>query len=453
MIDPQRFFEQFDPSLYFVDPKPSSLEGCFIIAEQIVPSGRQAFSKTIKRWTLEPQFAIPPIDKAEIKSTLENNNVEIVVRALIPKRKTKDAVLNEKVEWMETDQESRVMYTPMVETKQDIPYYYPKVKSYSFVYTFAQEEEQVDQDTGLLRLEIMPFDSKEAAVTDPKMQYALKTILHKLFKWCIQARLGYKKKAHHDVLVPKETYQSMYQYLKTKYGPHLVSHWTEKTDPKKFVYEDIAIASYLICLWKEEEAKTKRAQTFIDLGCGNGLLTFLLVSEGYEGYGLDIADRKIWTSLCKTKDMLRVKTLYPAKASFPGTDWLIGNHADELVPWIPIIAQKSGENCKFMIIPCCFYGLDGTRSLSLSPTEGKYRAYTDYIKDIASQAGFACEEDYLRIPSTKNIAILGRTRKQDVQGNQLTQSIAVASEAFVPRKTDREKEKTRQEACKKLKTG
>jgi hypothetical protein len=39
---------------------------------------------------------------------------------------------------------------------------------------------------------------------------------------------------------------------------YLISNWTEKTDPKKFVYEDLAIATYLLCLWKEEEEKTKR---------------------------------------------------------------------------------------------------------------------------------------------------------------------------------------------------
>lgn len=54
-----------------------------------------------------------------------------------------------------------------------------------------------------------------------------------------------------------------------------------------------------------------RKQTFADLGCGNGLLTFLLVEEGYEGFGVDIADRKIWTKLCKDNkdDMLRGKHL------------------------------------------------------------------------------------------------------------------------------------------------
>lgn len=108
-----------------------------------------------------------------------------------------------------------------------------------------------------------------------------------------------------------------------------------------------------------------------------------------------------------------------------------------------------------MVIPCCFYGLDGTRSLSLpeSETLGKYRAYTNYVKDIATKAGYDCQEDYLRIPSTKNIAIVGRRQasKSDGQNNDelLDNSIEIASKSFIPRKTDREKEEERQESLLK----
>ncbi|CEP13505.1 hypothetical protein [Parasitella parasitica] len=448
-VDPQSLFQQFAPSIYFETPKISSKKDWFIMADQVVPATKEAFWETIRRWTMEPQFVIPPVERAEI--TLNESNevddhngisdkpTETISRTLIPKRKSKDAALMEKIQYFENDKEARVIYEPL---DSKLPFYYPK--------TYRNDNEQ----QGMLRLEVAPLDTLNPLVTDPKMQYALKTILHKLFKWCIQNRLGYTKKAHHDVLVPRETYQPMYQYMKAKYGPQLVANWTEQTDPKKFVYEDIAIASYLLCIWKQEEAKTKRRQNFVDLGCGNGLLTFLLSSEGHEGYGIDIADRKIWPALSgKKKDLLRVQALYPAKAIYPNTEWLIGNHADELVPWIPIIAAKSGANCKFIVIPCCFYGLDGTRSLSLplSATLGKYRAYTDYIKDIASKAGFHVEQDYLRIPSTKNIAIIGRTRERDQNDNELAESVARASQAFVPRKTDREKEEERQESLKKPK--
>ncbi|KAI9032532.1 hypothetical protein CLU79DRAFT_151679 [Phycomyces nitens] len=282
------------------------------------------------------------------------------------------------------------------------------------------------------------------------MQYALKTLLHKLFKWCIQSRLGYKKHAHHDVLVPKEEYLAMYQHMKSTYASSLVSNWTEKTDPKKFVFEDIAIASYLLCLWKVDEARLARKPTFIDLGCGNGLLTHLLVSEGYNGYGVDMAERKIWSSLCPgNPGALRASTLIPAQECYPEADWLLGNHADELVPWIPVIAARSGAQCNFLVIPCCFYGLDGTRALSLGKMAeeegGKYKAYCKYIKNLASKCGFECEEDDLRIPSTRNVAIVGRHRRGSVSVSELEAITASAQAVFVPRKSDREKEELRRE--------
>ncbi|GIX95693.1 probable tRNA [Caerostris extrusa] len=46
-----------------------------------------------------------------------------------------------------------------------------------------------------------------------------------------------------------------------------------------------------------QERKLKnltKKQTFIDLGCGNGLLDHILSSEGYKGIGIDLKKRKIW---------------------------------------------------------------------------------------------------------------------------------------------------------------
>ncbi|KAI9309498.1 hypothetical protein BJ944DRAFT_245677 [Cunninghamella echinulata] len=261
---------------------------------------------------------------------------------------------------------------------------------------------------------------------------------HKILK------LGYVKKAHHDSLIPKDDYIKKYQEIKSKYADTLVSSWTEKTDPKKFVYEDLAIASYLICLWEKGENKLSKSDlTFVDIGCGNGLLTYLLTKEGYKGYGVDMVDRKIWKHFCQdNNNILKVESIYPSKVKYQ-VDWIIGNHADELVPWIPIIATKSGVDCKFLVIPCCLYGLDGKRNLPLSKDEGgKYRAYTNYIKNIATQCGFYCEEDYLRIPSTKNIAIIGRKRQQMINENDL-EKIQAPGIGFTIRKSDHEKEELR----------
>lgn len=69
--------------------------------------------------------------------------------------------------------------------------------------------------------------------------------------------------------------------------------WPECTDASKFVYEDLAITAYLLLLWELNESKEK--QTFVDLGCGNGLLVYILTKEGHSGVGLDVRKRNIWS--------------------------------------------------------------------------------------------------------------------------------------------------------------
>lgn len=48
------------------------------------------------------------------------------------------------------------------------------------------------------------------------------------------------------------------------------------------MYEDVAIATYLILLFEEERKETgdDKKQSYVDLGCGNGLLVHILNSEG-----------------------------------------------------------------------------------------------------------------------------------------------------------------------------
>ena len=37
--------------------------------------------------------------------------------------------------------------------------------------------------------------------------------------------------------------------MKKKYSGDLVANWVESTDPKKHVFEDLAVAAFLIELW------------------------------------------------------------------------------------------------------------------------------------------------------------------------------------------------------------
>jgi tRNASer (uridine44-2'-O)-methyltransferase len=111
-------------------------------------------------------------------------------------------------------------------------------------------------------------------------------------------------------MVPKDLYLRTYARMKETHAQKWVKSWPERTDPTKFVFEDIAIAAWLVALWELErdstaitdvnaagsgpDKATRRKQTFVDLGCGNGLLTHILNEEGHKGTGIDIVSRKVW---------------------------------------------------------------------------------------------------------------------------------------------------------------
>ncbi len=211
-------------------------------------------------------------------------------------------------------------------------------------------------------------------------------------------------------LTPVDKYKEKYVYLKNKYGRDLVKNWTEKTDPKKCVYENVAIASYLLLIWEEERAKSgqDKKQSFVDLGCDNGLLVYILTKEGHRGLGIDLTKRKIWDTFgfdVKLKEQqLSVETL------FPDYDWLIGNYSKELTPWIPIIAARSSYDCNFFLLPRrCSHDFVG-KFVRSSKTGNQYSSYLNYVGEIVKTCGFVPEQDTLRIPSAKRVCYIGRKR-------------------------------------------
>lgn len=280
----------------------------------------------------------------------------------------------------------------------------------------------------------------------------------------------------------------------------MLSAWRESTDATKHVFEDVAIAAWLIVLWRGmfPGSGGKPPGGFVDVGCGNGLLcvplfllaltelswieltsspcsVFILNAEGYSGYGFDLRARKSWSAYSPAPD-LRVSSILPPSlvASYLSTStpafspdaFLIGNHADELTPWLPLLAACTPRSA-FLNIPCCLHELHGrfdrqaysipasylsalpspppshssTDSSSPSPspspssthpllhpfyaptplaqsststgpsiTGGRYAAYQLYLAHLTLRCGFVPEREALRIPSTKNFGMVGRTR-------------------------------------------
>ena len=183
----------------------------------------------------------------------------------------------------------------------------------------------------------------------------------------------------------------------------------------------MAIAAYLILVWRQDRLELGLPEdyrpSFLDIGCGNGLLVFLLSSEGYQGCGLDIRSRKLW-SLYPPHDHLKVETLTPTPSTaFPQYDWLLGNHSDELTPWLPVMAlnssvQRLGNGkfpTRFWVLPCCPFSFWGKfqRKKSAS-SSSRYGEYLEFVEMVGQTCGFDVQVDRMRIPSTRRTCLVGK---------------------------------------------
>lgn len=98
---------------------------------------------------------------------------------------------------------------------------------------------------------------------------------------------------------------------------------------------------------------------------------------------------------------------------FPKGTFIISNHADELTPWTPILANIS--ECPFMMIPCCSHALSGDRFRAPPPKDAgtsssAYASLVAWVSKLATECGWTVEKEMLRIPSTRNTALIGRHR-------------------------------------------
>lgn len=181
----------------------------------------------------------------------------------------------------------------------------------------------------------------------------------------------------------------------------------------------------MLLLWKAEQkySGNHNKQSFVDLGCGNGLLVYILCSEGHVGKGLDVRKRGIW-DMYPDFVKLEVETIIPSKNYvLKDVDWIIGNHSDELTPWIPVIAANSSYDCKFFLLPCCAYEFDGQKYQRQNSSKSQYNEYLEYVKEICAICCINTKIDRLKIPSTKRTCFVGTTRSysKEETKSQLTE--------------------------------
>ncbi|KZT20848.1 DUF1613-domain-containing protein [Neolentinus lepideus HHB14362 ss-1] len=396
--------------------------------------------------------------------------VKAIRRKLLPRRPGRDACLEQMCTMYASATDDReiisvLVLTPILEPGILLPYYHPAVSHLAFRFISSPDP------SCTLSIEVIPLPATALDISPNSRLYrtclALLDTLHR-YGW--GALSNYKKRMAHDRIVGREAYQDLYLVMRERHKSR-VAEWCEGTDPLKHVFEDIGIATYLMLLWKDmyssppseaqSDSKSEPERPwdawprppggFLDLGCGNGLLVHILTAEGYTGHGIDVRARASWTSYPPpTQSRLHVHALTPAAPSpdayLARGAFLIGNHADELTPWVPVLATLHGAS-GYLSIPCCAWTFDERFARSAKKDhifpvpehdsefveglglggEGNntsaYSAYRIWVAALSRWCGWQVECDALRIPSTRNWAIVGRQKVNAESGKENAEKI------------------------------
>ncbi|KAG8862936.1 tRNA(Ser) Um(44) 2'-O-methyltransferase [Tulasnella sp. 330] len=391
-----------------------------------------------------------------------------VTRRIMPRRPDRDGSLEQDCVFFKSSEptadieECIVVLVPRLRPGATLPFYHPDVSAIAF-----RHQTTADHGRHVLTVFVIPpFPStrtSERLTRTSRLHRICTSLAESIWRIGYGKMTGYQKKVEHDVILDKSEYQDFYLFMRERHKS-IVQDWKLDTDPLKHVFEDIGIATFIILLWKHSypsvEASSGASPSdswtlwgrppggFVDLGeensCGNGLLTHILVTMGYtDGIGIDLRARKTWDDFpTATRSHLHVIAIDPTSISSSDTlpsylrrgGFLIGNHCDELTPWLPILATLSDSS--FLSIPCCPWALDSRfskpkgfhkrvktpseealeRKLEARGTGGAKSLYGTYLAwhfREGINCGFDVETEALRIPSSRAWAIIGRKHLEE----------------------------------------
>ncbi|KAL4936736.1 hypothetical protein BDV06DRAFT_233052 [Aspergillus oleicola] len=423
-----------------------------------------------------------------------------------------------------------VVYTPHVKREEDLPYYHPQLRALGLLYEYRTDAvgrlppepapaPKAGKGKGTMSIHILPFTNKTPTIQiSSRLQRTLSNLVEVQIR-ITKGRLGTTTSKPStsspyfpikDNVIPRARVQDTYSRLKAKYAKDLSNRWVEATEPAKHVFEDLGVAAFLIELWRDiydvipfDESKAAAAAAghfpgFVDIACGNGVLVYILLSEGYPGWGFDARRRKTWGIFPESiQEWLKEDIFIPAPfadalaVSNPNSNsnsenwhgglgnalqerlekdtFIISNHADELTLWTPLLAASLNPERPnpFLAIPCCSHSLSGARyryparlftpktntttTTTTSPlepleeddkdskendkkgdlralraqklssqnpnsssfnTSSTYGALTEELISITTELGLHVVKTLLRIPSTRNIGVLGNCSPQ-----------------------------------------
>ena len=402
-----------------------------------------------------------------------------------------------------------VIYTPHVTSKEDLPWYHPLLQSWALLYDYNKPYIEPG-GTGQLSLHFQLYPNEPI---ENRLERTLNALLNTQIRLarCSDPTTtpdGGNYKPNKDNVLPQHLVQDTYARLKLKYATGLCRDWVEDTEPSKHVFEDLAITAFLVELWRsmygvvpageregEHDQKEYTTATdfpgFVDVACGNGVLVYVLLMEGYHGWGFDARARKTWKIFPEWIQQRLREEVYipkPFADTVSGSDsekedsiiggmtthtgmfqkdtFIISNHADELTVWTSLMAALANPQSPlpFIAIPCCSHSLSGARYRypppknkknkkdkdEPNPEEGEekeeeeveqnpqpatgdlkalrnakldaaqpdtginkstYATLTEKAIQVAEEIGYEVEKTMLRIPSTRNMGVIGGRRR------------------------------------------
>ncbi|PYI03493.1 DUF1613-domain-containing protein [Aspergillus sclerotiicarbonarius CBS 121057] len=421
-----------------------------------------------------------------------------VVRRLVPRNPNLDRVLDQTCHFYEANthfqrtnesadgdeqpiNRSLVVYTPHITSKEDMPFYHPLLRSLAFLYDFNPNTPETAPGPGTMSIHFLLFPDEPIQNRLERTLQALLTIQIRLARG---TRLtgkpeGGSQNPVKDNVIPQHLVQNTYTRLKAKYASELCQKWVESTEPSKHVFEDLSITAFLIELWRSmygavpadeqnnntQDSPKRPFPGFVDVACGNGVLVYVLIMEGYTGWGFDARRRKTWSIFPESvqsrlheeiyipepfatanPSLLDRLTIKSHTGTFPKDTFIISNHADELTVWTPLMATLlcPESPSPFIAIPCCSHSLSGARFRYPPPKAPKatdkknpasgdlkslrkekqdaqqteagflksmYGSLTVKAMSVAEEIGYDVERTLLRIPSTRNMAVIGGRKR------------------------------------------
>ncbi|KAJ5787814.1 hypothetical protein N7457_002804 [Penicillium paradoxum] len=291
-----------------------------------------------------------------------------------------------------------------------------------------------------------------------------------------------ERDSEHANEISVDLIQNTYARLKLQYAEILRQNWVEELESPDQIFDQLSLAACLIELWRSmygtipateqnpnEDKNTAQFPGFVDIACGNGIIVYVLLMEGYKGSGFDALRRKSWATYpAEVQKYLEERVIIPRPfldvlqpqelgmeihaGDFPENTFIISDHADELTVWTPLIAALANPTSPlpFFVVPCCSRSLAGssyrypppngdvatTRSDTLKqnaqPASGDLRALraikmkekteSGFLESmigslaaktmsVAEEIGIGVEKTWLRTPGAINMALIGGRRQ------------------------------------------